>query len=1027
MSSSIQPPPLPGDIVAQYKLIETLGIGGNATVYRAQRHDDDSAPEIALKILHPGKTTLEDTKRFRREFLSLQAIDHPNIVRVYDSGVQDDYPWLAMELVQGPDLNQLIKQWEKDSPNDLFTKLENILRDICRALNYVHQRGMIHRDLKPSNVLITENGVAKLTDFGVVKAPEAFRSELTTMGRLVGTVAFMAPEHIMGDKCDLRADLYSLGALLYMGLTGKKPFEATSIAGYLSMHLTHDAPNPQSINPKIPDQLNNICIKLLQKEPENRYSSAAEILQILSDIPNFPTLVGRDSCIESFRSFILNYQNGESIHLSITGKSLSGKTTLLHRLKQELLAQGLSYSEIKEEYTPPEPPPDACILCVDDIEKHHDLYDHITELGSQGTQIFLISTSKISKSPPPFFTQYHHYPLPPLSLEDTQSLFRQKNLIGSALVILSQRIHEQLQGNIGYMLQSLNRIIDSGWLKKTPKGKLKANIPMEELKKKSIPIPQSLKNDFQRELGLLSVEAKHILECLVVFGGPCSFHELSLCTNKSNEHIQKITLELSPKWVSIQKDVIVGKKESFIPLYTLLSSDRKLAWHQRISSVLVKYNRRDVTNSAGEIAYHLIKSNQQTTAFPFLISAAQKNVQNNNIIDAKELLLQAQKILPVINEKLPLNKAKLSLFSLCGYIHKRENLLTKASTFFEQAAQQAYSLGQTQAAYRASIEREVCLLQLGQPPQNIHTLFSHIDTSEPIWKEGVRTLAQYYFDRSLIHKSRELLNEINRSKEPQDQAFCVFYKSLLLLQESPSFDLVLRIVQYEKQFDFHWDLYIVQSMIVLGLWSQAISLLEHILTCIKDALNPAHQSYARALKSYVLYLLGDREAAIETYRDARMTRISADTSNGIRSFVQLQRLSFLLNMRIPSDKNTFHPSFETIDQPSMQLKYIYARAQKTPIEQPTLYNPWSYCLMVIDYLLSIQEHAVLREKIQHFWDQANQLQIPFLSLSISKIAHNILSEDIWEQRLQKQLIDHMAQQPQYFQLQEHWRNKDRLL
>ena len=83
--------------------------------------------------------------------------------------------------------------------------------------------------------------------------------------------------------------------------------------------------------------------------------------------------------------------------------------------------------------------------------------------------------------------------------------------------------------------------------------------------------------------------------------------------------------------------------------------------------------------------------------------------------------------------------------------------------------------------------------------------------------------------------------------------------------------------------------------------------------------------------------------------------------------------------------------------------------------------------MVIDYLLSIQEHAVLREKIQHFWDQANQLQIPFLSLSISKIAHNILSEDIWEQRLQKQLIDHMAQQPQYFQLQEHWRNKDRLL
>ena len=431
MSSSIQPPPLPGDIVAQYKLIETLGIGGNATVYRAQRHDDESAPEIALKILHPGKTTLEDTKRFRREFLSLQAIDHPNIVRVYDSGVQDDYPWLAMELVQGPDLNQLIKQWEKEPPVDIFTKLENILRDICRALNYVHQRGMIHRDLKPSNVLITENGVAKLTDFGVVKAPEAFRSELTTMGRLVGTVAFMAPEHIMGDKCDLRADLYSLGALLYMGLTGKKPFEATSIAGYLSMHLTHDAPNPKSVNPNIPDRLNTICIKLLQKEPENRYSSAAEILQILSDVPKFPTLIGRDQYIEAFRSFVLSYQNGESIHLSITGKPSSGKTALLHRLKRELLAQGLSYSDIKENLC--ESPPDACILCVDDIEKHHHLDDYIADLGSQGTQIFLISTSQSPKDPPPFFTQHHHYPLPPLSFEETQTLFRTKGLIGFSI------------------------------------------------------------------------------------------------------------------------------------------------------------------------------------------------------------------------------------------------------------------------------------------------------------------------------------------------------------------------------------------------------------------------------------------------------------------------------------------------------------------------------------------------------------------------------------------------------------------
>ena len=107
---------------------------------------------------------------------------------------------------------------------------------MCRALEYIHAQGIIHRDLKPSNVLLTQSGVPKLTDFGVVKNPQQFKSELTTMGSLVGTVAFMAPELIIGEELDHRADLYSLGALIFMALTGKKPFEAKSIVGYLSQH-----------------------------------------------------------------------------------------------------------------------------------------------------------------------------------------------------------------------------------------------------------------------------------------------------------------------------------------------------------------------------------------------------------------------------------------------------------------------------------------------------------------------------------------------------------------------------------------------------------------------------------------------------------------------------------------------------------------------------------------------------------------------------------------------------------------------
>ena len=121
-------PPLPGDNVESYTLLETLGLGGNATVYKASSAEMGN---IALKILHPGKTTPEDIKRFRREFLSLKSLKHPNIVQVYETGVHGHYPWISMELVQGTDLDHLIKQWQKSPPADRFQQIENILLSIC--------------------------------------------------------------------------------------------------------------------------------------------------------------------------------------------------------------------------------------------------------------------------------------------------------------------------------------------------------------------------------------------------------------------------------------------------------------------------------------------------------------------------------------------------------------------------------------------------------------------------------------------------------------------------------------------------------------------------------------------------------------------------------------------------------------------------------------------------------------------------------------------------------------------------------
>ncbi|MFN7145302.1 MAG: serine/threonine-protein kinase, partial [Myxococcota bacterium] len=279
-------PPLPGDRVGPFRLVETLGVGGMATVYRA---DGPEGP-VAVKILHQSRITAEEVKRFRREYITLERLRHPNVVRVVDTGDQSGFPWIAMELIEGTDLGTLLERWQADPPKDRFERVEALFRELCEALAYVHEQGIVHRDLKPGNVLVGTDGHARLTDFGVVKDPEAFPTSLTLAGRLVGTVAFMAPEQITGESPDTRADLYSLGALLYVMLTFRRPIVADSIAGYLARHLTETPRAPSDIDPRVPQRLERICTKLLQKDPSRRYASARQVLAALAEAPSAEAL-----------------------------------------------------------------------------------------------------------------------------------------------------------------------------------------------------------------------------------------------------------------------------------------------------------------------------------------------------------------------------------------------------------------------------------------------------------------------------------------------------------------------------------------------------------------------------------------------------------------------------------------------------------------------------------------------------------------------------------------------------------------
>ncbi|MEC8192644.1 MAG: protein kinase [Myxococcota bacterium] len=325
----------PGDTIGPYRYQRPLGRGGMSHVILGR---DPGGLDVALKILKANRFRT-GLARFRREFRALARLKHPNVIRVESYGDIHGHPYIAMECVEGSDLYQEIRGLPRDDLPKRWARVEEVLIDLCRALAYIHQRGLIHRDLKPSNVLISLDGVCKLTDFGIVKEldPETDVQLSTT---LVGTWAYASPEQISGRALDHRSDLYSLGVILYTMLTGRRPFQAQDMAGYLEQHKNHEPIPPIDLVPSTPTKLNEITLRLLQKSPRNRFQSAAEILYQLEQIDSDsapeshrddwePAFAGRDAQVESVRNAVGRLTRSEGGVLLIEGGEGSGKSRML--------------------------------------------------------------------------------------------------------------------------------------------------------------------------------------------------------------------------------------------------------------------------------------------------------------------------------------------------------------------------------------------------------------------------------------------------------------------------------------------------------------------------------------------------------------------------------------------------------------------------------------------------------------------------------------------------------------------------
>jgi tetratricopeptide (TPR) repeat protein/biotin operon repressor len=302
----------PGETVGAYEVLRFVARGGMASVYLARDHRDGR--EVAIKVLRPLGPGSDERVRFRREFRALNRLKHPNVLRVLEAGLHHDRPWYSMEHVPGRDLRAEVATWEGLPANERFIRAQGVLVQVLRALDYLHERGFVHRDLTPGNIMVRPDGVVKLMDFGVVKE---LGSDLTGVHEIMGTAAWIAPEQIEGRSVDARADLYSLGAVLYLMLTGRRPFSARSLQGWLERHL-HETPRPpREIEPQVPPLLDEVCMRLLEKQPDGRYASAAHVLHLLGDVEPVehaehwpPRLVGRTELQARLRGLLNRVADG---------------------------------------------------------------------------------------------------------------------------------------------------------------------------------------------------------------------------------------------------------------------------------------------------------------------------------------------------------------------------------------------------------------------------------------------------------------------------------------------------------------------------------------------------------------------------------------------------------------------------------------------------------------------------------------------------------------------------------------------
>jgi serine/threonine protein kinase len=274
---------LSGANLGQYQLLNLIGKGGMATVYRG--YQPTMGREVAVKVLSPDLAgEPEFITRFKREAQIIAQLQHPHILPVYDFGQEDRFTYLVMRLMTGGSLNDELKAGRMG-----IDRVIEMTKQIASALDYAHRRAIVHRDLKPSNVLLDDEANSYLTDFGIAKMIGGTVTGLTSPGSVMGTPTYMSPEQWRAEPVDARTDVYALGVMIYQMLLGQVPFAAETPHGLMYQHLDVEPTPPHNLNPALPLSIEPVIRRALAKNREERYASAGQLAQDLESALRFPS------------------------------------------------------------------------------------------------------------------------------------------------------------------------------------------------------------------------------------------------------------------------------------------------------------------------------------------------------------------------------------------------------------------------------------------------------------------------------------------------------------------------------------------------------------------------------------------------------------------------------------------------------------------------------------------------------------------------------------------------------------------